>query len=91
MTGAENAPESTVDVAVSKDCQSRVRAVLSIIYLNVEPDFRRIIKNIHDPAAAWTKLKTHFQSDNRSKHMQLFSELLACRIRSEELKDMYVA
>lgn len=90
VTGTEKAPDPN-DVAANKDYQSRICAALSVIYLNVEPGFRRIIENINDPQAAWKKLQTHFQPDNRARPMQLFSEILACRIDPEESIDMYAA
>lgn len=90
VTGVEKAPD-TADAAATKDYQSRIRAVRSVIYLNVEPEFRRIIENIDDPQAVWKKLRTHFQPDNRARHMQLFSEIFACKIDPDESIDMYAA
>lgn len=91
VTGTVKVPDSSDTEAANKDYQARIRSALSVIYLNVEPDFRRIFENIDDPLASWTKLKSHFQSDNRVRHIQLFSEVLACKIAPDESIDMYVA
>lgn len=79
------------DTAANKDYQARIRSALSIINLNVEPDFRRIIESIDDALAAWSNLKSHFQPDNRARHIQLFSEVLACKIALDESIDIYAA
>lgn len=81
-------PETGKDV---KDFKMRQKVALSLIYLFVEPDFRRIIENYTDPKESWSKLQEHFFPDNRSQHIMLFSELTACRIKNDEKIDMFAA
>lgn len=86
----EIAPETT-HAATSKDFQVRSHTALSLIYLNVQSEFRRIPENTDDPHAAWLKMKTLLQPDNRSRHMMLFAELIACKIQPDEAIDMFAA
>lgn len=90
VIGKEKSPEKTDTTAV-KDFQARSRTALSLIYLNIESEFCRIIKNIDNLHIAWNKIKLHFKSDNRARHMQLFSELITCKIKPDEPVDMFAA
>ena len=84
----ENPESSRKEV---KDFEARSRNASAIIYLNSEPQYRRIIENIDDPKEAWNTLKSHFYPDNRSRHMQLFSDILSCHIEDDEDVGMYAS
>lgn len=92
VNGSETLPLLKDDNVIEvKDFQARARAASAIIYLNIEAEYRRIIEDIDNPKTAWEKLKSHFFPDNRARHMQLFSEVLACRINEGESVDMFAA
>jgi transposase InsO family protein len=72
--------------------KSRARVCLSIIYLNIEPEYRKIIENCgEDPVEAWRILKLNFCPDSRSSHMRLFTELIECKIRPRETINLFAA
>lgn len=73
------------------DFHARSRSARAIIYLNIEPEYRKIIENEENVVETWKKLKLHFQPDNRSRHMSLFSELCACKIKPGENIDLYAS
>ncbi|GFY09947.1 hypothetical protein TNCV_3699091 [Trichonephila clavipes] len=57
---------------------SRKRLALSLIYLNINPEYRKIIENLDDPIEVWSTLNLNFQPDNRSYHLLLFNQLVKC-------------
>lgn len=73
------------------DFRTRKRVALSLIYLFIEPEFRKIVENCNEPTESWKKLQDHFYPDNRSLHMSLFSELINCRIEVNEKIDLFAA
>lgn len=61
------------------------------IYSNIQPEFKSMIRTCDTAVDAWKILKDHYQPDNQACHLQLFSELLACRIKSDESIDLFAA
>lgn len=59
--------------------QVRANQVLSIIYLNIELEFKRLIEGYNDPVSAWERLKISHCPDSHSDHMKMFSELIECK------------
>ena len=55
----------------------------------MEPEFRKIIENIENAKAAWLKFREHFEPDNKSRHIQLFSELCNCKTEKNEGVDPF--
>lgn len=94
VSGESDKNMKTTDSVTEKDVkefQIREKLALSMIYLNVEPDFHRIIENCTDPVTAWCNLRTHFYPDTRSHHMQTFRELCECKMTSDENINLYAA
>lgn len=83
--------EKQDNISEISDYKRRKRIALSIIYLFIESEFRKIVEKCDDPVDSWKKLREHFYPDNRSQHMCLFSELLSCRIQENEQVDLYAA
>lgn len=67
----------------------RANQALSIIYLNIENKFKRIIEDCNDPVSAWERLKVNSCPDSRSFHMHLFTKLLECKINTNESINLY--
>lgn len=89
---AEKCPAgSAVTEKDIKDFKIRSKLALSLIYLNIEPDYRKIIENCDCPVQAWKRLRTHFYPDTRSRHMRIFTELCECKIGESENIDLYAA
>lgn len=59
--------------------------------MNIGPELRRIKEIIDKPEEGRKQLQLHFDPDNRAGHIQLFSEILACRLGVDECIDMFVA
>lgn len=96
VTEKEKAPvvDSTTEASVQtakdlKDYQARTRIALSILYMNIEAEFRSIVETYDNAIDVWKVLKSHYQPDNRARHMALFSELLACRLKPDEKIDLF--
>lgn len=95
VNGTEKLPEikegSSATPKDVKDFKTRENIALSLIYLFIQPEFRKIIEKCSDPVESWKKLHDHFYPDNRAQHMMLFTELSNCKMMSEEKIDMYAA
>lgn len=61
----------------------RANQALSIIYLNVENEFKRLIEDCNDPITDWEKLRVNSCPDSRY-HMHLFTNLIECKINTNE-------
>ncbi|GFU89648.1 retrovirus-related Pol polyprotein from transposon TNT 1-94 [Trichonephila clavipes] len=73
------------------ECISRKRLSLTLIYLNINPGYRKIIENLDDPVEVCSTLKRNFQSDNRSYHLLLFNQLVNCQMRSSEKINLFAS
>lgn len=62
---------------------------LSIIYLNIDTEFKRIIENCRNPIDAWKRLKWNYCPDSRSHHMKIFTDLTECKIKPNEPINFY--
>lgn len=68
----------------------RRNQALSLIYLNIEPEFKRIVDDCgDDPVVAWKRLRDNFHPDTRAHHMALFSELVNERIKTSESINLF--
>ncbi|GBN03276.1 hypothetical protein AVEN_114002-1 [Araneus ventricosus] len=76
---------------LDKDCSSIVTGTEEIPVLDPDKEFRKIIEGTEDARVAWDSLKKFFEPDNRSRHMQLFSEFLACKILPGENISLFAA
>ncbi|GBM10016.1 hypothetical protein AVEN_179812-1, partial [Araneus ventricosus] len=95
VTGTEEIPVLDPDKGIThrdlKEYRLRASTAISTIYLNISPEFRKIIEGTEDARVAWDSLKKFFEPDNRSRHMQLFSEFLACKILPGENISLFAA
>lgn len=94
VNGTETVPEVGKDGAGRREVDEfkvRQKLALSILYLNISENYRKIIENISEPSEAWTILKQNFRPDNRSYHMQLFSELISCKCLPNEQITLFSA
>ncbi|CAL1294137.1 unnamed protein product [Larinioides sclopetarius] len=80
-TGTDESPELSKAIL---DYETRSNIAVSLIYLNIETSYRKIVENCEDPVTIWTELRRQFMPDSRSHHMRLFSELVECRILPDE-------
>ncbi|GFT23864.1 retrovirus-related Pol polyprotein from transposon TNT 1-94 [Trichonephila clavipes] len=90
----EEAPSKSDPDFLQKDYNeyiSRKRLQLSLIYLNINPEYRKIIENLDDPVEVWSTLKGYFQPDNRSYHLLLFNQLVNCQMHSSEKVNLFVS
>ncbi|GFR07600.1 CCHC-type domain-containing protein [Trichonephila clavata] len=91
VNGKESAPEDKEENKRDlRDFNVRQRLALSILYLNITTEYRSIIEKVTDPAEAWKLLRDKFRPDNRSHHMQLFSEFFQCRIEQNERVNIFL-
>ncbi|GBN57365.1 hypothetical protein AVEN_19329-1 [Araneus ventricosus] len=95
VTGTEEIPVLDPDKGIThrdlKEYRLRASTAISTIYLNISPEFRKIIEGTENARVAWDSLKKFFEPDNRSRHMQLFSEFLACKILPGENISLFAA
>lgn len=94
ITGTEKIPnleDKSITKSDVRDFERRSRNALSIIYLNVSNEFKVLIDSCEKPKEAWSLLKAQFQPNNRSRHMQLFTELCNCRIVHNEPISLFSA
>lgn len=56
--------------------RTRANQDLSLIFLNVEQDFKRIIEGCFDSVSAWRKLKSNFHPDTPLTICSCFQNLL---------------
>ena len=49
-----------------KDFLLRKRLALSIIFLNISDEYKKLVENIDDPKEAWELLRRNFHPNNRS-------------------------
>lgn len=89
VTGTEVEPEGEEVKAEVRDFNIRKRLALSTIYLNISPEYRKIIETLDDPKEVWSTLARNFRPDNRAYHMSLFSDLFACRIEKNETINLF--
>lgn len=68
-----------------------IKLALSTIYLNIDPDFRKITENNDNLIEACKKLQTHFYPDTWSRHMQVFTKLCECKIANDKSINLYAA
>lgn len=62
----------------------KAQVALSLLYLNIAPEYRKIIEIETSPIEAWGKLKKFYQPDTRATHMAIFTELVEARIKASE-------
>ncbi|CAL1291012.1 unnamed protein product [Larinioides sclopetarius] len=87
-TGTVESPELSKAIL---DYETRSNIAVSLIYLNIETSYRKIVENCEDPVTIWTELRRQFMPDSRSHHMRLFSELVECRILPDESIGLFSA
>ena len=80
VTGTEKEPTGDSAKTELKDFNIRKRLALSILYLNISPEYRKIVENLEEPKDVWETLNRNFRPDNRSYHMKLVTELFSCKI-----------
>lgn len=73
------------------DFRSRAVKALTYIYLHLTNDFKKIVEKCETPFHAWEKLRLHFQPDNRSQQMTLFTQICSARIAPNESINMFAA
>lgn len=74
VTGKEKVTE--VEVVMErdiKDFKSRASHARALIYINIEPEYRKLIEGVVDVVEVWKIIKDNFVPDNRSRHMELLS------------------
>ncbi|GBM14113.1 Retrovirus-related Pol polyprotein from transposon TNT 1-94 [Araneus ventricosus] len=92
VNGAELSPEKAENLDEDlREYKSRCNMAISLIYLNIEKDYRKVIETFEDPVLVWTALEKYFRPDSRSFHMKIFSELVECRIMPGESTSLYAA
>ncbi|GBM26166.1 hypothetical protein AVEN_196992-1 [Araneus ventricosus] len=64
---------------------------VSLIYLNIEQEYRKVTENSENPVSAWAALAKYFRPNSRSFHMKVFSELVECKIMPGESTSLYAA
>lgn len=69
----------------------RWNQALSLIYLNIEPEFKRIVDDCSNPIEARQKLKNNFHPDSRAHHMMAFSELMESRRHNSESLNLFAS
>lgn len=90
VTGTEVKPEDTATKQLSNFLQRSDKAY-SLIYLNIEKDYRCLITDIEDPRLAWSRLLEHFRPDSRARIIGLTDEFFSCRITDGEEIGIYAA
>lgn len=74
------------DVEKFKSCANKV---LSLVYLNIEPEFKRLIADCSEPVDAWDRLHKNFPPDSCTHHMTVFNNLMEERIRHGETMNLF--
>lgn len=69
----------------------RANHALSIIYLNIYAEFKRLIEDCKNPVEAWKKLRSNYCPDSRSHHMKIFTDPIKCKIKPNESINLYSA
>lgn len=90
MNRTEDHPANTDDTTALKDYKSRACSTLTTIYLNrarILPFHRKY----QETRECMVKTTIYFHPDNRARHMQLFSEILACQLGVDECIDLFAA
>ncbi|GFQ63865.1 retrovirus-related Pol polyprotein from transposon TNT 1-94 [Trichonephila clavata] len=81
-------PNKELESETMCDSEFQVQGVhLRESFKDLDPgntEYRSIIENVTDPAEARKLLRDNFRPDNRSHHMQLFSEFFQCRLQQNE-------
>lgn len=60
------------------------RQALSIIFFNIESEFKRVIAECTNAVQAWNKIRLHFHPDSRSFLIKSFTQLIECRKKEGE-------
>lgn len=72
------------DLVEAKTFNDKCDRALSTIYLNIEEEYKRLIKSETSPVKAWETLKVYFEPDDRVQHQLIFNELLECKPNRNE-------
>lgn len=72
-----------------KDFKSRSGHARALLYINIEPEFRKLIEGILDVTEIWKILKENFLPDSRARHMELMSNFFGCKIEVGESVVMF--
>ncbi|GBO29012.1 hypothetical protein AVEN_250113-1 [Araneus ventricosus] len=73
VNGAELSPEKAENLDEDlREYKSRCNMAISLIYLNIEKDYRKVIETFEDPVLVWTALAKYFRPDSQSFHMKIF-------------------
>lgn len=95
VQGTETLPQVSEKSGITdkdvREYKAKENAAKAILYLNIDPEYRKVIENVTEASEIWKTLKQHFLPDNRARHMQLFTELCNCRIGSNEVVDLFAA
>lgn len=83
--------ETLVETKDAVNFKSQSNLALSLIYLNIDPEYRKLIEDCDNPVVAWKKIKVNFCPDSRSHHMKLFTDLMECKINVGESVSLYSA
>lgn len=81
--------EKTVTEADVNAFKQRSRQALSVIFLNIETEFKRVIADCTNAVQAWNKIRLHFHPDSISFIMKPFSELIECRKKEGESINLF--
>lgn len=90
LSEAPAKPDTNYDIQ-KKDFEQRRNVAMSLIYLNIDTDYRKIVENERDPAKAWDLLEKYFHPDSRAHHMSIFTELGDSRILPDESISLFAA
>lgn len=97
VSGKDSGPEisqEAIDLKFQKelrDFKTKSNMALSILYLNIDSHYRKIIENCDDPVVAWTELKNYYKPDTRTFQMETFSSLCNSRIEPGESVSLFSA
>jgi len=85
-------PKPAAEAKEAKDFQLRSDRAYTIIYLNIEREYRILITGSNeDPKKAWDTLEKHFRPESRARAMGLTDEFFSCRINDGEPIGLYAA
>lgn len=82
-------PSTSVTAKIINQFTSRANKALSLIYLNIEPEFKRLIEDCQVPVDGWERLHKNVHPDSRTHHMTLFNELMEEQIRYGESINLF--
>lgn len=71
--------------------KAKSNEALSIIYLNIDVEFKRLIESCKNPVEVWNKLKWNYFPDSLTHHMKKFTDLMECKIKINESINLFAA